>query len=222
MNTLKRIYEYEVGMESMIAKGHVATFRFSSLADFVSQLITALLEDIDIKSKNYKKPALANLFSLNNLHYIIKGIKGTKLAEAAGQKLIADMEKAIKKQIDMYRGSWMPLITVLVDETKISDKGKIVTVLSKQQRDVIKEKFKTFNKDFEEICTAQMKYAIPDVALRLQVINEVKAILLPMYNRFYDRYTASDNDFSKNPEKYIKFTKEQLSATMDKFFDASN
>jgi exocyst complex protein 7 len=37
-----------------------------------------------------------------------------------------------------------------------------------------------------------------------------------MYNRFYDKYT--DKEFSKNPEKYIKYSKEDISATIDKFF----
>lgn len=62
-----------------------------------------------------------------------------------------------------------------------------------------------------------MKYAIPDVELRAQVIREIKAILLPMYNRFYDKYT--DTEFSKTPEKYLKYSKEVLGETLDQFFE---
>jgi exocyst complex component 7 len=175
------------------------------------------VEDIDTKSKGYKKSALSNLFILNNSHYVLKSLKGTKVVDAIEKGSCAEIEKTIKKQLDLYRDSWMPILNHLVDQTKISDNGRIVTTLSKQQRDAVKENFKNFNKDFDEICTAQMKYAIPDVELRAQVIREIKAILLPMYNRFYDKYT--DKEFSKTPEKYIKYTKETLGQTLDKFFE---
>jgi hypothetical protein len=58
------------------------------------------------------------------------------------------------------------------------------------------------------------------VELRAQVIKEIKAVLLPLYNRFYDKYT--DVEFSKNPEKYVKYSKEELAGCLEKLFDASS
>jgi hypothetical protein len=106
-----------------------------------------------------------------------------------------------------------------MDNTKISD-SKIQTQLTKQQRDSIKEKFKSFNTEFEEAYTTQKSYAIPDVELRAQVIKEVRQILCPMFNRFYDRYTTNV-EFTKNVDKYIKYNKEDLNSLLDKFFDNS-
>ena len=146
-----------------------------------------LIQDIDMKAKLYKKPVLAALFILNNVHYILKSIKGTGLTGIIELSMIENLEKIIKRQLDNYRLSWIPLIEHLMDNTKISENGKIVTQLSSKQKEAIKDRFKNFNKDFEEVFTTQKSYAIPDPELRSQVIKEVRQILCPMFDRFYDR-----------------------------------
>ena len=154
MNNLKRLYDSEEAIELMISKSPSkknGSFPFESLGDYSSKLVKALLDDIDQKSKGYKKNILIYLFSLNNIHYVFKGIKGTKAAESLGERYLADMEKNIKKQLDGYRGSWMALCEFLMDNTKISETGKIITTLTKPQRDAIKEKFKNFNKEFDDL-----------------------------------------------------------------------
>ncbi|KAI8915550.1 Cullin repeat-like-containing domain protein [Gorgonomyces haynaldii] len=220
MNSLKKLFDAEDAIEIMISKNSTTVpFPYSSLSDYTLKIVQALLEDIESKSNQYKQKPLAYLFGLNNLHHVLKSTKGTKIGESVGEKMTQDIERTIKKHTDSYRSTWLPLCEHLMDNTKISDSGKIVTTLSRQQRDDVKDKFKNFNKEFDDICQAQMRYAIPDVELRAQVIKEIKSVIVPMYNRFYDRYT--EMDFSKNPEKYIKYTKETLVQTLDKFFDAS-
>ncbi|KAH6561404.1 hypothetical protein BASA62_009841 [Batrachochytrium salamandrivorans] len=177
------------------SKGKPGSLPVSSFPDFISKMIDALLTDLEIR------------------------IKSCKLADNVSSNVIDTIEKSIKKQLDVYRNSWMPLIEYLMDTTKISDQ-KIITTLSKQHREVIKERFRGFNKDFDELFQTQKAYAIPDVELRAQVVKEVKQVLLPMYNRFYDRYI--ETDFSKNKEKYIKYDKDTLTVTLEKFFDASS
>ncbi|KAI8928584.1 Cullin repeat-like-containing domain protein [Entophlyctis helioformis] len=223
MNTLKRLLDFSHAMDHMIinSQGKTGSFPATSFPDFISKMVESLLTDLETKSKGYKRPTLTTLFLLNNYHYILKSIKGTKsLAESIGPDVLDSLEKSIKRQLDVYRNSWMPIIEHLMDTTKISDQGKIVTSLSKAQRETIKDKFKAFNKDFDELFQTQKAYAIPDVELRAQVVKEVKQVLLPMYNRFHDRYT--EVEFSKNKEKYIKYDKDALAQTLDKFFDASS
>eukprot|EP00842_Homolaphlyctis_polyrhiza_P006063 jgi/Hompol1/6458/HPOL_004987-RA len=197
MNTLKRLLDFSAAMEHMIVsyKGKQGAIPVASFPEFVSKMIESLLTDLELKSKGYKKATLTTLFLLNNYHYILKAIKNCKLGEIVSAEVIDAIEKLIKKQLD------------------------IVTTLTKQQREVVKEKFRGFNKDFDEMYQTQKAYAIPDIELRAQVVKEVKQVLLPMYNRFYDRYT--DTEFTKNREKYIKYDKDALAAALSKFFDAS-
>ena len=158
----------------------------------MNQILEYLIKDIDMKAKLYKKPVLASLFILNNVHYISKSIKGTGLTGTLEPGILENLEKVIKKQLDNYRSSWIPLIEHLMDNTKISDSGKIVTQLNSKQKEAIKDRFKSFNKDFEEVFNIQKAYAIPDPELRSQVIKEVRQILCPMFDRFYDRYNIAE------------------------------
>lgn len=155
--------------------------------DYINKILDLLLLDLEAKAKNYKKPVLASLFILNNAHYTLKSIKGTVLTAVVSPTVMSNIDKMMKKQFDSYRNSWIPIIEHLMDNTKINDNGKIVTQLSKAQRDVIKDKFKNFNKDFDDVFATQKNYAIPDPELRTQVIKEVRQILCPMFDRFYDR-----------------------------------
>ena len=106
-----------------------------------------------------------------------------------------------------------------MDNTAITT-GKISNSLNKQQKEQIKEKFKSFNKEFDEVLLTQKGYAIPDVELRAQVLKEVRVILCPMYNRFHDKYTTAV-EFTRNPEKYIKYNKQELESQLEKLFNTS-
>lgn len=49
-------------------------------------------------------------------------------------------------------------------------------------------RFKSFNKQFEEVCQTQMNWAIPDKELRDNLILAVAEILLPAYRSFLKRF----------------------------------
>jgi exocyst complex protein 7 len=229
MNTVKKLCEHQDSVQLMIeiSANTNVSFPCKTTSDYINEILDLLLFDIEAKSKNYKKPILSCLFILNNTHYVFKSIKSTVLNELIRDSLLDKIDKIIKKQLDTYRSrqyltnsSWIPLIEHLMDNTKIQD-NKIQTQLTKQQKDSIKEKFRNFNTEFEEAFTTQKNYAIPDVELRAQVIKEVRQILCPMFNRFYDRYTTNV-EFTKNVDKYIKYNKEELSVMLEKLFDASS
>ncbi|KAJ3325189.1 Exocyst complex component 7 [Boothiomyces sp. JEL0866] len=222
INAIKKICEYNDALKLILesCKESNSSFPATSIPDYINKIISLLLVDLDNKSKTYKKPVLSTIFMLNNAHFILKSIKSQPLADIIEKEVSEGIEKTIKKQMDNYRNSWAPTIELLMDTTKISDGGKIVTSLSKAQKDGVKEKFKNFNKEFDEIFATQKTYAIPDVELRAQIIKEIRQVLCPMYNRFYDRYTTSV-EFTKNVDKYIKYNKEELNSLIDKFFDSS-
>ncbi|KAI5727473.1 hypothetical protein M8J77_002830 [Diaphorina citri] len=71
----------------------------------------------------------------------------------------------------------------------------------------------------EEISRIQRGYSIPDVELRESIKRDNKEYILPKYKAFYDRYSTLP--FSKNPEKYVKYTPEQIAALLDRFFDVA-
>ena len=106
----------------------------------------------------------------------------------------------------------------LIDTTVIQN-SQIQKSLSKNQREEVKDKFKNFNTAVDERFAVEKVYAIPDGELRAQIIKDIKKVILPLYGRFYDKYT--EIDFAKNPTKYIKYDKKGLDELLDCFFDAS-
>jgi hypothetical protein len=62
------------------------------------------------------------------------------------------------------------------------------TTLPQTDRRAIKDKFKSFNDDFEEMYKQQKRYAVPDTDLRSQIIKDIKQLMVPMYTRFLERY----------------------------------
>jgi hypothetical protein len=195
---IKKIFEYNSAIQSMIEENKTGQLGFpgTSTKDYMNKILELLVEDIESKSKSYKKPILSILFSLNNSHYILKSVKGTLLGDLIQSSVIENVESILKKNLDAYRSSWVPICEYLMDNQKVEG-GKIVTQLSKAQRETIKEKFKGFNKEFEETVISQKGLAIPDVELRVQVIKEVRTILCPMFNRFYDKFWLINIDIRR-------------------------
>lgn len=52
---------------------------------------------------------------------------------------------------------------------------------------------------------ASRALAVPDPDLRASLTKELRNLISPLYARFYDRYQTIE--FSKNPEKYIRWDK---------------
>ena len=76
-----------------------------------------------------------------------------------------------------------------------------------------------FNKEMEEITRLQKTFAIPDPELRTKLKKDNKNYVLPHYRAFYKKYARVN--FTKNPEKYLKYTEADVTACIETFFDSS-
>ena len=79
--------------------------------------------------------------------------------------------------------------------------------------------FQGFNKELEEICRVQKGYAIPDSELREVLKRDNRDFVLPKYQAFFGKFAILN--FTKNPEKYIKFKPEDVISRINNFFDAA-
>ncbi|KAJ1527311.1 hypothetical protein ONE63_008830 [Megalurothrips usitatus] len=184
----------------------------------VSQLNTTLLSKSDL----YGDVAVRSVFRLNNNHYVLKALQRSGLAELVQltevdcQQLYHDMIQQHKKD---YTQSWSRVLNYIstVDDipSTVLQSGK----LRDRDRNTIKEKFAGFNKEMEEMAKVQRGYSIPDVELRESLKRDNKEYILPKYNAFYEKY--ANLQFTKNPEKYVKYTSVQVSAMIDRFFDVA-
>jgi exocyst complex protein 7 len=109
----------------------------------------------------------------------------------------------------MFLEGWKAVAAHLMDVTIVRPGNKS---LSSKDREIIKEKFKLFNVEFEGLVAKHKSYNLTDPSLKQLLAKEV-AFLSPLYHRFYDRHCGGD--FSKNVDKYIKWDKQQFDKILE-------
>ncbi|KAG4303971.1 hypothetical protein PORY_002624 [Pneumocystis oryctolagi] len=185
---------------------------------FFSEVIDTLCFQLEQKSRVLiKKNNLLSIFLLNNLTYIEKNIKNTSLSSFMTSDMIDKIAKTKKRIIDEFLESWKGCAECLLDVTYVkgSSTGSKL-ILGPKERDSIKEKFKSFNNEFDELLNLNKTFIVYDLELKYSLIGEVKRILIPLYTRFYNKYFNSE--FSKHQEKYIKYEKNDIDMNLTYLF----
>ncbi|XP_055915521.1 exocyst complex component 7 [Eupeodes corollae] len=190
------------------------------LAIYIKKALAELNLTIMSKCEQYSDQATKHLFRLNNIHYILKSLQRSNLidlvtlAEQECERSYNDMIRELKYS---YQKTWSRMLGGIssMDELPKPVHGKI----KDKDRAILKERFSTFNKDFEEACKIQRGISIPDVILREGIKRDNAEHILPKYNKFYEMYVSVQ--FSKNPEKYIKYRPHEVNAMLSKLFDDS-
>ncbi|PIK33786.1 hypothetical protein BSL78_29403, partial [Apostichopus japonicus] len=163
------------------------------VAVYLSEVLGALGLNLVQKAKTYSDQYLGDVFLLNNYHYILKSLQS--------------WNKVLNHILEGFHPN--AARPDLPDASKMKDK----------ERHQIKEKFKGFNQDFEELYKTQKCYAIADRQLREFIRRDNKEFIIPQYTKFWNRYIQID--FSKNKDKYIKYLPSDIEKMMDKFFDVT-
>ena len=193
------------------------------LAHYILDTIETLLTGIDGKARLlHKSKALHGVFIANNVALIDRMIRSSDLSMVlSSSSAAAKIESWRKKGTSAYLDSWREPSSALMDVTSsrtarppsgsngVIDSAAFVKALSGKDKDAIKEKFKTFNTSFDDLCTkhSQMKM---EREVRSQLAREVQAVIEPLYARFWDRYHEVD----KGKGKYVKYDKGSLSASL--------
>lgn len=189
------------------------------LGIYVKKVLSQLNFSLVTKSDGYTDSGVKALFRLNNSHHVLKALQRSALLELVNisesdcEQTYVNMIETHKKS---YKQSWAKVLSYIMNNDDI-----VITAgkLRDKDRNVIKEKFSGFNKEMEEVSRTQRGYSIPDVELREGLKRDNKEYILPKYNAFYDKF--SNLYFTKNPEKYVRHTPEQVAAMLDHFFDVA-
>ncbi|CAG8591414.1 129_t:CDS:10 [Paraglomus occultum] len=197
---MKRLEDYPETVDAMLAtlgdgNWHVSDKEANFTRDrtaagstivrrYFADCLDALATGLENRAKAYKKSALTYIFLLNNYHYILKSIR-TQYVPLLDKEMETKFEKAVKKNNDSYQDTWKVCFGFLMDFTYVRGGALKSSVGSDKQS--VKERFKNFNNEFDELYKYHKTFAVPDPELRNKVINDIRAVLLPMYNRFLER-----------------------------------
>lgn len=181
------------------------------LDQYASELIDSFMQILEQKARNlHKKANLVAIFMLNNATYVQRSIQRSEMSKTMGDKPLAKLDEATKRAYKLYRESWDGPARQLMDITimRPSDPKASRNSLTSKDKEAAKERFKSFNIEFDELIKACKGFNVVDAELRQALTSEIRSIIVPLYGRFHDKFI--NTDFAKNKEKYIKYDKTSI------------
>ncbi|XP_051958544.1 exocyst complex component 7 isoform X13 [Xyrauchen texanus] len=205
---------------SSSASSYSSEFSRRLLSTYIYKVLGNLQLNLSNKAKVYEDPALRAIFLHNNYNYILKSLEKSELIQLVAvthKKVESSYRELIEQEIQNYQRSWLKVTEHLTERnippfqpgTKLKDK----------ERQIIKDKFKGFNDGLEELCKIQKGWAVPDKEQRDAIRHAQKRVVSEAYKAFLMR--CANILFTKNPEKYHRYTPEQVEVMIDKLFDTS-
>lgn len=187
---------------------------------YVKKVLSELNLTIVSKCEQYGDHATRHLFRLNNIHYILKSLQRSKVLDIllmTEPECERNYQELIQELHNQYQRSWLRLISMIspLDDLPRPVNGKV----KDKERAILKERFSGFNKELEDACKIQRGISVPDVLLREGLKRDNAEHIIPQYNAFFESY--SDVQFSKSPEKYVKYKPQDVSAMLGNLFDDS-
>jgi exocyst complex protein 7 len=188
-------------------------FSDKMLVDAVHNIVKALEANFDTWSKSYEDKTLSYLFMMNTHWHFFKHLKSTKMGEVLGDEWLREHEqyKDYYSQI-FLRESWGTLAPLLSREGLILfSKGRATA------RDLVKQRFKSFNASFDEMYQKQSAWIIPDKDLQQRLCHLVVQAIVPVYRSFMQNYgPLVEQDVSAS--KYVKYSTEDLDRMLSTLF----
>lgn len=185
-----------------------------AVGNFMVQTLNVLALNMEQKARNYESPVLAAVFLLNNYSFVHSTFTRKELMLDLMRMALRDIEESYETFIDNQRKGYQRGFAKLLGHL-----GHLSVNLppSKNQKQALKDKFKGFNVELEELFKTQQQYSIPDPTLRRRVRDEIVTLVNLPYQAFYDEYSGVN--FTKNRDKYIKYTPDDVEAKLLTFFD---
>ncbi|XP_040185971.1 exocyst complex component 7-like isoform X7 [Rana temporaria] len=205
---------------SSTASSYSTEFSRRLLSTYICKVLGNLQLKLLSKSKMYEDLALGAIFLHNNYNYILKSLEKSELMQLVSvtQKNPDSLYREhIEQQIQTYQRSWLKVIDYVSDKNMPALQG---AKLKDKERQIIKERFKGFNEGLEEICKIQKSWAIPDKRQRERIRQAQKTIVQEVYGAFLHKY-GTGVSFTKNPDKYIKYSVEHVGDMIERLFDTS-
>ncbi|KJE95624.1 hypothetical protein CAOG_08940 [Capsaspora owczarzaki ATCC 30864] len=218
---LLKLFQYRETAEQLLRESvGQAAGSTNQLVAYMNRIVSFLTKNIEAKSDAYESHILGIIFKLNNFHYMLKTVRKSPHMAAFGPEFEATASELIHACLYDYQVSWKKAIEYILEVNRNQTKQPKAGKLSKSERSAIKDKFKGFNHEFDEVYRTQKSYTISDPELRDQLRRDNVTLIIPLYSKFLERY--KDEPFSKTPEKYLKYDAATLESMLNKFFDVSS
>ncbi|KAG6490798.1 exocyst complex component EXO70H1-like [Zingiber officinale] len=156
----------------------------------IAWFVLVLLCKLDGKAELYREVSISYLFLANNLHYIVRKVKESRLRILLGDEWAARQAAKARHYVGSYRRfAW----------------AKVAEAVPTEPEDMTSEKaegrMRRFNNELEAACKAQA--VVTDGGMREQVRASVDNMIVPAYRLFYElcmEATVSSAEVRFSPE----------------------
>ncbi|MCD7457440.1 hypothetical protein HAX54_035088 [Datura stramonium] len=223
INYVKFLFDYQSTLKQLFQEFENGDSN-SQLAAVTMRIMQALQTNLDGKSKQYKDPALTNLFLMNNIHYMVRSVRRSEAKDLLGDDWVQRHRRVVQQHANQYkRIAWAKILQCLSIQGLTSSGGGNSMGVDGQNssgvsRALVKERLKTFNIQFEDLHQRQSQWTVPDTELRESLRLAVAEVLLPAYRSFIKRFGPMVEN-GKNPQKYIRYSAEDLERMLGEFFE---
>ncbi|KAF5732215.1 Exocyst subunit exo70 family protein F1 isoform 2 [Tripterygium wilfordii] len=216
-DTLNTLLESDGGEQDLYQNDDGNKLQQESMSPFACRLLSliSLLEsNLKEKSRLYEDGAMQYIFLMNNILYVVQKVKDSELGKLLGDHWVRKHRGQIRQHATSYlRASWSKALSCLKDEG-------IGGSSSNASKVALKERFKNFNANFEEIYRNQTAWRVPDPQLREELRISISEKVLPAYRSFMGRF-GSQLESVRHSGKYIKYTPEDLESYLLDLFEGS-
>ncbi|WOL11871.1 exocyst complex component EXO70A1-like isoform X2 [Canna indica] len=224
INYVKFLFDYQSTLKQLFQEFVTEDQTESQLAVVTMRIMQALQSNLDSKSKQYKDPALTYLFLMNNIHYMVRSLSRSEAKDVLGDDWVQRHRRIVQQNANQYkRVAWAKILQTLTVQG-LTSSGSSSALGSDANKDIgisraqLKERFKSFNVQFEELHQRQSQWTVPDQELREYLRLAIAEVLLPAYRSFIKRFGPMVEN-GKNPMKYIRYSPEDLERMLSEFFE---
>ncbi|KAE8688820.1 putative GDSL-like Lipase/Acylhydrolase family protein [Hibiscus syriacus] len=186
----------------------------SSMSVQMAWIMELLESNLEMKSKIYSDSALCSVYMMNNGRYVIQKVKDSELGSLLGDDWIRKHTAKVRQYCTNYqRISWNKILgTLKPDESSLASNAIVKSM---------KEKVKSFNSQFEDVCKKQSSWVVFDQQLREELRISVSRLLLPAYRNFTGRL-QSVPEIGRNAGRLNRYDPEDIEARINKLFEGAN
>ncbi|KAL5709628.1 hypothetical protein ACHQM5_020293 [Ranunculus cassubicifolius] len=223
INYVKFLFDYQSTLKQLFQEFEKSGETTSQLASVTIRIMNALQTNLDGKSKQYRDPALTQLFLMNNIHYMVRSVRKSEAKDLLGDDWVQIHRRIVQQHANQYRRvSWGKILQTLSVQGMSSSGGGSMGGegggSSGVSRAMVKDRFKAFNLQFEDLHQRQSQWTVPDSELRESLRLSVAEVMLPAYRSFIKRFGPLIEN-GKSPQKYIRYSPEDLDRMLGEFFD---
>jgi len=179
------------------------------LEHYMFDVVNAVINTLQTLSRTGKRPSFGSIFLINNISYLRRRILLNSQADIV-PLLSKPTQDALNSNFRTAKAAYFdsnfsPLMQTLQEE---KDKGK----------SAIKEKYTRFFDLLEEVSERHKLARVlqDDREGREQMADEVVKMVVPSLQRFTQKHGGKD--FSRNPQKYIKMSAEEVDTLIRGFY----